>query len=272
MVLSQLLTFAILALVGFFFEELLRARRPVPADAHGQSVRLNLGVAVLYFVAEALFAIGGRLALVAFVAKLPGAGLLSEWWLFNASSAAAVIGAACVYIAVEDFFDYWLHRAQHRWSWLWAIHELHHSDEHMNVTTAFRHHWLTVPLRILIIAPMAYLATPTPAVATIVGVFLLVMNHVIHLNARIRFGGWAIVTPQYHRIHHSSEARHLDRNFANMCPLWDVVFGTYYKAAKHEYPTTGLIQGGSPRTMIDAAALPFQRWRRMKSSGESATV
>ena len=48
----------------------------------------------------------------------------------------------CVYFIVLDFADYWRHRLQHRLSWWWALHSLHHSQRKMTFWTDDRNHLL----------------------------------------------------------------------------------------------------------------------------------
>jgi len=55
-----------------------------------------------------------------------------------------------------------------------------------------------------------------------------------------------LVTPQVHRIHHSVERQHQDKNFADALPIFDIVFGTYVKPTRDEFPTTGLSDGTPP--------------------------
>ena len=64
-----------------------------------------------------------------------------------------------------------------------------------------------------------------------------------------------------HRIHHSREIAHRDKNFAVYFPIWDVLFGTYYAPAREEFPATG-IQGVTIRTLWEAASWPFIKWTR----------
>jgi len=54
-----------------------------------------------------------------------------------------------------------------------------------------------------------------------------------------------LVTPQSHRVHHSIEDRHRDRNFAMTLSVWDRLFGTSYRAAD-EYPEAGVSDPGFP--------------------------
>jgi sterol desaturase/sphingolipid hydroxylase (fatty acid hydroxylase superfamily) len=179
------------------------------------------------------------------------------------------IAIAFVWLAVRDFFYYWFHRLQHYSKWMWAEHALHHSDEQMNVTTAVRHHWLEMPLNTIFIALPVTLLFQTPNITIPVAyVLTYAIGYMIHLNLRITSGklAWILASPQNHRIHHSKSAEHLDKNFAQALPLWDVIFGTYYKPAPDEYPETGLCSGEQVTTLRKALTMPFHSWAQMLES------
>jgi sterol desaturase/sphingolipid hydroxylase (fatty acid hydroxylase superfamily) len=90
----------------------------------------------------------------------------------------------------------------------------------------------------------------------------------VHMNIRVNFGPlwWLLTSPQYHRIHHSIEPKHFDRNFALWFPIWDLLFGTAYRPRAGEYPATG-VSGVDVTTLSQAAALPFAGWYRMAADG-----
>lgn len=175
------------------------------------------------------------------------------------------IAQVTVFFLAYDFFYYWWHRAQHELSWLWPQHELHHSDTALNVTTSLRHHWLEDPLRVFAMAaPFGFLFYFKPAsipwIATVAGLW----PFFIHVNVRLPMG-WltpVLAGPQYHRIHHSIEARHWNRNYAAYFPLWDLLFGTAYLPKKDEWPHTG-VPRGEPAGVGAALVAPFVDWARM---------
>src|SRR5206468_6475948 len=76
-----------------------------------------------------------------------------------------------------------------------------------------------------------------------------------------------VAGPQLHRIHHTVEARHLDRNLAAFFPLWDQLFGTYYHPGPGEYPRTGLASGQRVTSLAQALWLPFGEWLRRGNAG-----
>jgi sterol desaturase/sphingolipid hydroxylase (fatty acid hydroxylase superfamily) len=176
------------------------------------------------------------------------------------------LSLAFMWVALRDFFYYWLHRWQHSSEWLWAEHALHHSDEDMNVTTALRHHWLENPLNaIFVSAPLVILFRPPLVTIPLAYILMYSVSTFIHCNVRLnsRFFGKFIATPQVHRVHHSSQPEHMDKNFAQFFPVWDVIFGTYYGPKLNEFPQTGLASGEIVRSLRKAAIMPFQTWTEM---------
>lgn len=136
----------------------------------------------------------------------------------------------CIQILLlSDFIDYWTHRKFHVGS-LWRIHAIHHSPEEMNWISSSRVHPLndliTRACQLLPILVLGFSA------AAIVSVVPLVSFYVMFLHANIKwdFGPlrWVLVSPAYHRWHHTSQPEGVDKNFAGIFPIWDVLFGTAY--------------------------------------------
>lgn len=145
-------------------------------------------------------------------------------------------------VMATDFIFYWYHRAQHRFPWLWAIHELHHSDEYLNASSSYRTFWLEHTIQAILITMPVALISHLDARAVIILPWLLIgWLFFTHANLRLHLGRLTpVVTgPQLHRLHHSSLPQHQDKNFAQYFPIIDIIFGTYAPPAKHEYPPTG---------------------------------
>lgn len=168
-----------------------------------------------------------------------------------------------LHVMLIDFFYYWTHRAQHRYGLLWRLHELHHSDRSFNVTTTLRVHWLEELLKLLtVLVPVMLLADApagVPALLAWVGGGWLFF---IHANARISFGplNRLLVSPAVHRVHHSEEPAHHDRNFAAFFSVWDLLFGTYQAPPAGRWPAVGTAQR-PPSTAWAAHWRPFRRPR-----------
>jgi sterol desaturase/sphingolipid hydroxylase (fatty acid hydroxylase superfamily) len=234
-----------------------------PAE-RGQPLRrmaFNIVIGVLLFTISALIVANLQPLIAPLVSAPWGQRLRIELPDGLWGSIAQVGGFMLAY----DFFYYWWHRAQHEIAWLWPQHELHHSDTALNVTTSLRHHWLEDPLRVFAMAaPFGFLFYFKPSSVPWVATVATLWPFFIHTNVRLRLG-WltpVVAGPQYHRIHHSIEARHWNRNYAAYFPLWDLVFGTACLPKKDEWPATG-VPRGEPRSIAAALVAPFIDWARM---------
>jgi sterol desaturase/sphingolipid hydroxylase (fatty acid hydroxylase superfamily) len=165
------------------------------------------------------------------------------------------------YLAVFDFCYYWLHRAQHRWLLLWRFHRFHHADPVLSVSTSTRHHWIEESLRYFVIGiPLvALFGRPEQSIAWL-GVLIGGYGLFIHWDVPLRLGwlGKVIVGPQFHRIHHSLEPRHFDRNFAVFFPFWDALFGTTHFPEDDEFPATGVAAVARPNALANLSPFPPQ--------------
>jgi len=162
-------------------------------------------------------------------------------------------------VVTVDFFEYLFHRAQHAIPALWAMHSLHHSDPAMNVSTASRHFWLEQAIKsVTIYLAVSLIFAASPLVILIYGL-VAYYNFFSHMNLRVGFGRFMLLnSPQNHRIHHSSQPVHRDKNFAGMFPIFDVMGGTQYLPGADEYPATGLDDGDCPISLTEAVAWPVR--------------
>ncbi len=173
---------------------------------------------------------------------------------------------ALAFFATYDFFYYWFHRAQHTLPGAWPLHKLHHSEESLNVTTTMRHHWLEDPIRVLLILlPLGLLFEQKPVTIVWLATLTMLWGYFVHANVRLPLGPLTPVFagPQWHRLHHSIELEHRDRNFAAFFPIYDILFGTYSRPRRGEYPDTGLHSGETLNHPIMAVFSPFRDWWRM---------
>jgi sterol desaturase/sphingolipid hydroxylase (fatty acid hydroxylase superfamily) len=130
---------------------------------------------------------------------------------------------------VVDFAYYWYHRLSHEVPLLWAIHHAHHSSPWMNLTTAVRLNWIGKFLSPLFFAPLVLLGLPATFVTASLAIGLLYQFplHTRAIGRLGRFEGTVLNTPSAHRVHHGSNARYIDRNYAGVFIFWDRLFGTY---------------------------------------------
>ena len=145
-----------------------------------------------------------------------------EWW--------TVWWAWVACFVLDDLKYYWVHRAGHRIRWFWAAHVNHHSSQHYNLSTALGHTW-TGPLTLgfAFALPLVLLGFH-PVMIAICGGFNLIYQFWIHTEAIGKMPRWfeaVMNTPSHHRVHHATNPRYLDRNYAGVFIVWDRMFGTF---------------------------------------------
>ncbi|MBI4592089.1 sterol desaturase family protein [Candidatus Uhrbacteria bacterium] len=166
---------------------------------------------------------------------------------------------------LSDLLFYWYHRAQHAWAWLWPVHELHHSDAQLNVTTSMRTYWLEYPIQVfLIVLPAQFFVGVSGQMLAWSMLIMTSWLYFTHTNVRLRLGPLTplVCGPQLHRIHHSIEAKHQNKNFAQFFPVIDILFGTYYAPGHDEFPSTGTSALASDASYATTLVRPFKLWLR----------
>jgi sterol desaturase/sphingolipid hydroxylase (fatty acid hydroxylase superfamily) len=151
--------------------------------------------------------------------------------LFHAVAAPFWLAFAASFLALD--LAVWLsHVASHKIPVLWRIHRMHHSDIDFDVTTAIRFHPIEILLSMIWkLAVVVALGAPAASVL----LFEIVLNGGAmfnHANIRLplrldRILRFAIVTPDMHRVHHSSDRRETDSNYGFNFSFWDRMFSTY---------------------------------------------
>jgi sterol desaturase/sphingolipid hydroxylase (fatty acid hydroxylase superfamily) len=151
-------------------------------------------------------------------------------------------------LVVLDFGSWVSHRLRHRLPWLWRFHAVHHSQREMNLMTEFRLHPID-RLNSSLLQSFTFIILLVPIRQTL-ACLLLQQYYLmfVHANVDVGYGPLdaVFVSPRVHRIHHSSDAAHHDRNFGAFLTLWDTVFGTRYRGAR-------------PVTATGAAGVPDER-------------
>jgi sterol desaturase/sphingolipid hydroxylase (fatty acid hydroxylase superfamily) len=146
---------------------------------------------------------------------------------------------------LDDLAYYWFHRTAHRVRWFWASHVVHHSSQHYNLTTALRQTWTGFfALSFVFRLPLFVIGFPPALVLFCVGLNLT-YQFWIHTETvrRLPWGLEAVLnTPSHHRVHHGSNARYLDRNFAGVFIVWDRLFGSFEPEDDREPVRYGLVR------------------------------
>lgn len=176
--------------------------------------------------------------------------------------------AGVLAFVILDFAVWLEHLLSHKIPILWRIHRMHHSDIGFDLTTALRFHPLEIVLSMLWKA-LIIVCLGAPAVAVLV--FEIVLNGTAmfnHANARLPLGldrilRLVLVTPDMHRVHHSSIQVETDSNYGFNFPFWDRLFGTYRDQPQlgHDGMEIGLeyYRDHAPTRLIWTLLVPFRR-------------
>ena len=144
---------------------------------------------------------------------------------------------------LDDLAYYFFHRLAHRVRWFWASHVVHHSSQHYNLSTALRQTW-TGPLSLsfLFRTPLFFLGFPPEMVFFTSGINLI-YQFWIHTETIGHMGPfeWIFNTPSHHRVHHATNAKYLDSNYAGALIIWDKMFGTFVAEDRNEPCQYGII-------------------------------
>lgn len=139
-----------------------------------------------------------------------------------------------------DFLRYISHVARHKIQTFWTFHAVHHSQKNLNFFTEWRSHIFDDILKYTIEAIPLFMLDQTFVNVLLLDRTLYWYSAIYHGNIRSNYG-WLkhfLVTPQYHRVHHSIHPHHRNSNFGLVLTVWDRMFGTMNKNLD-EYPATG---------------------------------
>jgi len=224
---------------------------------------VNLGLAV-FNMGFMRLTVGGIAYLSAVDAFANSWGLLN---MFNAPEWLSII----VTLLFLDFAIYCQHIVSHKWSPLWHLHQVHHTDLEFDATTAVRFHPMEIMISMMYKVLCIYLigANPWAVIA-----FEIILNGTAtfnHSNINIPSAldkklRWLIITPDMHRIHHSTIPAETDSNYGFSISIWDRLCKTY--TAEPKLPQTAMAIGLEPFRQqrelgfIQLLLLPFKALRR----------
>jgi sterol desaturase/sphingolipid hydroxylase (fatty acid hydroxylase superfamily) len=240
-----------------------RTPRRLPAVARPWRWAQNLGIVV----------VGTLLLRAVFpVAAIGAATLASDagWGVFNVLRVPPALAFAGS-ILLLDLAVWAQHRLFHGVPLLWRLHRVHHADLDFDATTGLRFHPLELLLSMLLKVVVVLVLGAPPLAVLAFEVLLNAASLFSHSNVRLSSRLDAalrtvMVTPDMHRVHHSTDPLETDRNFGFALSWWDRLAGTYLAQPRlgHERMAIGLREFRDPRaSRLDRMLLqPFLADRR----------
>jgi sterol desaturase/sphingolipid hydroxylase (fatty acid hydroxylase superfamily) len=217
MTLPDPIDYAVPGFVLLIVAEMIIARRADRMRYEPRDTLTSLLMGLGSTVAGALFA-GAITAMALWLAAHRIADVPFTWWVWP------------LVFVLDDFNYYLFHRSAHRVRWFWAAHVNHHSSQHYNLSTALRQSW-TGFLSISFVFRLwpLLIGVPIPMLL-FCGAINLIYQFWIHTEVIDRCPRWfeaVMNTPSHHRVHHATNPRYLDRNYAGVFIVWDKLFGTF---------------------------------------------
>jgi sterol desaturase/sphingolipid hydroxylase (fatty acid hydroxylase superfamily) len=165
--------------------------------------------------------------------------LASEWAIANEvgllflAPGLSLVAQTLIGLLVLDLISAWLaHWVQHKTPLLWKLHLIHHSDAHVDTTSANRHHpgesvvrFAFTALAVVVVGAPLWMVFLYQAISVVLSQF----NHAnISLPPALdRAISWVIVSPDMHKVHHHYVLPYTDSNYGNIFSVWDRLFGTF---------------------------------------------
>ncbi len=187
------------------------------------------------------------------------------WGLFNVLPVTLWL-KILLSLLLLDFIIYLQHILFHYTPILWRLHRMHHTDLDLDVTSGNRFHPLEIMISMLIkMAAVVILGVP-PVAALAFEVVLNACSMFSHGNIRLpaafdRLLRLFLVTPDMHRVHHSTIVRETNSNFGFNLTWWDRICGTYRPQPEkgHLGMTIGLKEYRDPQrlTLLRLLIQPF---------------
>ncbi|MEQ8860978.1 MAG: sterol desaturase family protein [Pseudomonadales bacterium] len=210
---------------------------------------LSLGIVPVSFIGAAMWADARGVGLLNLAALPPGVVIVATLLLRGGLST----------------LTHWLN---HRVPLLWRLHRVHHLDTELDVSSTVRFHPLEMPVNALIGVPLVVALGLSPWVLVIYEFLDVAVTLFSHSNLQVpakldRWLRYVLVTPNLHRVHHSSFRPETDSNYGAVFPIWDVVFGTFRSETREpqEAMELGLedVRGPAAQRLLGLLVSPLYR-------------
>ncbi|WP_166967652.1 sterol desaturase family protein [Yeosuana marina] len=136
-------------------------------------------------------------------------------------------------ILLMDFFGAYVpHWVEHKVKSLWMVHLVHHTDHHVDTTTANRHHPIESVIRFVFTLFGVFIIGAPMGIVMLYQSLSLVSTQFNHANIKLpktvdKLISYVLVSPDMHKVHHHYVLPYTDSNYGNIFSVWDRLLGTY---------------------------------------------
>jgi sterol desaturase/sphingolipid hydroxylase (fatty acid hydroxylase superfamily) len=166
---------------------------------------------------------------------------------------------------------YLVHLIEHKVTFLWRFHLIHHTDTWIDTTSANRHHpgesiirFIFTVIGVLIVGSPMWMVFLYQSLSVVFSQF----NHAnIPLPKKIdKLLSYFIISPDMHKVHHHYKLPYTDSNYGNIFSVWDRLFGTfsYLDREKIIYGVDTHMKPEENNQLVNLLKIPFQKYRAPK--------
>lgn len=197
-------------------------------------------------------------------------GLL--YWLEELTTAEAsnlwisVIVGLLVLDLISAWFAHWV---QHKVRWMWKFHLIHHTDTHVDATSANRHHPGESVVRFLFTTVAVFVTGAPMWMVLLYQSLSVVLSQFNHANISLpqwldRAISWVIVSPDMHKVHHHYVLPYTDSNYGNIFSVWDRLFGTFMTIDRDQlvYGVDTHMHEHEHTNLFTLLLIPFRKYRK----------
>lgn len=163
---------------------------------------------------------------------------------------------------------YLVHYMEHKTTWMWRFHLIHHTDTWVDTTSANRHHpgesairFVFTTLGVLVVGSPMWLVFLYQSLSVVFSQF----NHAnIAIPSKLdKALSYIIVSPDMHKVHHHYKLPHTDSNYGNIFSVWDRIFGTFTTLPKDKifYGVDTHMKPEEHNNLKNLLKIPFQKKR-----------
>ncbi len=215
------------------------------------TVLVNLSLAFILLLA-ADWAVGNEFGLFFLMPEMP-------FWLY-------LLFGLMIMDLISAWFAHWI---QHRVRWMWKFHLIHHTDTHIDTTSANRHHPGESVIRFFFTV-LAVLVLGAPMWMVLLYQSLsVVLSQFNHANISLplwldRAISWFIISPDMHKVHHHYVLPYTDSNYGNIFSIWDRLFGTFMTLDRDKliYGVDTHMKEEEHSDVVNLLKIPFQEYRK----------
>lgn len=133
-----------------------------------------------------------------------------------------------------DFGEYIYHVFMHKAKAFWRFHQVHHSDNMVDISTTLREHPGENIIRLSFTLLWIFLSGAVFWAILVRQIIQVFTTMFAHINYRLpekldTIIGFVFITPNLHQVHHHYKQPYTDSNYGDVLSIWDRLFGTFKK-------------------------------------------